>query len=371
MAVSVFDLFKIGIGPSQLAHGGPDARRAHVRRAPRARGPAGAHGARAGRAVRLARRHRQGPRQRQGRAAGPGRPRARHGRRRRRCRACSTPSARSTACTARRHARDRVRRGGRPRHAPPRDPALPRQRHALHRVRRRRRRARRTASTTRSAAASWSATRWRPTARRQKAIAPDTTVLPYPFHSGDELLRADAREHGISIAELMRRNERHWRTDDEIDAGLMKIWQRDAGLRARAAAAPRASCPAASRSSAAPPQLYRDADRQPRGRAARPAAGDGLGQPLRAGRQRGERRRRPRRHRAHQRRRRHRARRAALLHALRAGRQRHAASSTSCSPPRRSASSTRRTRRSRGAEVGCQGEVGVACSMAAGAPRAP
>ena len=27
---------------------------------------------------------------------------------------------------------------------------------------------------------------------RQKAIAPDTTVLPLPFHSGDELLRADA-----------------------------------------------------------------------------------------------------------------------------------------------------------------------------------
>ena len=39
---------------------------------------------------------------------------------------------------------------------------------------------------------------------------------------------------------------------------------------------------------------------------------------------------------------------------------------TSCSPPARSASSTRRTPRSRGAEVGCQGEVGVACSMAAG-----
>ena len=23
----------------------------------------------------------------------------------------------------------------------------------------------------------------------------------------------------------MRRNERHWRTDDEVHAGLMKIWQ--------------------------------------------------------------------------------------------------------------------------------------------------
>jgi L-serine dehydratase len=58
---------------------------------------------------------------------------------------------------------------------------------------------------------------------RQKRIAPDTTVLPFPFHSGDELLALTRRE-GCSIAELMRRNERHWRRDDEIDAGLLKIW---------------------------------------------------------------------------------------------------------------------------------------------------
>ena len=59
---------------------------------------------------------------------------------------------------------------------------------------------------------------------RQKAIAPDATVLPVPFRSGEELL-ALAREHGCSIAELMRRNERHWRADAEIDAGLMRIWR--------------------------------------------------------------------------------------------------------------------------------------------------
>ena len=59
---------------------------------------------------------------------------------------------------------------------------------------------------------------------KQKTIAPDTTVLPYPFHSGDDLLKLTA-EHGISIAELMRRNERHWRSDEEVHAGLMKIWQ--------------------------------------------------------------------------------------------------------------------------------------------------
>jgi L-serine dehydratase len=58
---------------------------------------------------------------------------------------------------------------------------------------------------------------------KQKVVAPDTTVLPHPFRSGQDLLDLTAA-HGISIAELMRRNERHWRSDAEIDAGLLKIW---------------------------------------------------------------------------------------------------------------------------------------------------
>ncbi|RVT50473.1 L-serine ammonia-lyase [Rubrivivax albus] len=59
---------------------------------------------------------------------------------------------------------------------------------------------------------------------KQKVIAPDATVLPHPFRSGAELL-ALTQQHGCSIAALMRRNERHWRTDAEIDAGLLRIWQ--------------------------------------------------------------------------------------------------------------------------------------------------
>ena len=59
---------------------------------------------------------------------------------------------------------------------------------------------------------------------RQKVIAPDATVLPLPFLSGDALLVL-AREHGLSIAQIMRKNEQHWRTDAEIDAGLLRIWQ--------------------------------------------------------------------------------------------------------------------------------------------------
>lgn len=55
-------------------------------------------------------------------------------------------------------------------------------------------------------------------------IAPDTTLLPHAFRTGEELLRLCKREN-TSIAEIMRRNERHWRTDPEIDAGLLQIWR--------------------------------------------------------------------------------------------------------------------------------------------------
>ncbi|MES2950006.1 MAG: L-serine ammonia-lyase [Pseudomonadota bacterium] len=59
---------------------------------------------------------------------------------------------------------------------------------------------------------------------RQKVIAPDVTVLPLPFTSGDALLVL-AQQHGLSIAQIMRKNEQHWRTDAEIDSGLLRIWQ--------------------------------------------------------------------------------------------------------------------------------------------------
>jgi L-serine dehydratase len=54
-------------------------------------------------------------------------------------------------------------------------------------------------------------------------IVADTTELPYPFHSGDELL-ARSRDSGLSIAQLMYANEQVWRTPEQIDAGLDEIW---------------------------------------------------------------------------------------------------------------------------------------------------
>jgi L-serine dehydratase len=61
-------------------------------------------------------------------------------------------------------------------------------------------------------------------AQRQAEIAPGTEVLPLPFHSGEQLL-AQARTQGGSIAQVMRTNERHWRDDASIDAGLLAIWR--------------------------------------------------------------------------------------------------------------------------------------------------
>lgn len=52
----------------------------------------------------------------------------------------------------------------------------------------------------------------------------DDTVLTHPFRTGDELLRL-ARETGLSISSLMLENEKAWRTETEIREGLLEIWR--------------------------------------------------------------------------------------------------------------------------------------------------
>ena len=47
---------------------------------------------------------------------------------------------------------------------------------------------------------------------------------PYPFASGDELLRL-CQSHQMRISELMWANERSWRSDLEIRSGLLNIWR--------------------------------------------------------------------------------------------------------------------------------------------------
>ncbi len=47
---------------------------------------------------------------------------------------------------------------------------------------------------------------------------------PYPFTSGDDLLRL-CQQHGLSISQLMWANERTWRSGADIRAGLLVIWR--------------------------------------------------------------------------------------------------------------------------------------------------
>ena len=54
-------------------------------------------------------------------------------------------------------------------------------------------------------------------------IVADTTAVPHPFSSGDELL-ARARETGLSFAQMMFENEQCWRSADEIRDGLRELW---------------------------------------------------------------------------------------------------------------------------------------------------
>lgn len=54
-------------------------------------------------------------------------------------------------------------------------------------------------------------------------LIPDATVLKYLYKSGDELL-LQCKAHRLSIAQLMLANETRWRTEEEIRAGLLRIW---------------------------------------------------------------------------------------------------------------------------------------------------
>jgi L-serine dehydratase len=55
-------------------------------------------------------------------------------------------------------------------------------------------------------------------------IKADDTVQPYPFNSGVELC-AQSEAAGLSISELMLANEQAWRSEAEIRQGLLRIWQ--------------------------------------------------------------------------------------------------------------------------------------------------
>ncbi|WP_112266837.1 L-serine ammonia-lyase [Lentzea terrae] len=55
------------------------------------------------------------------------------------------------------------------------------------------------------------------------ALVEDQTPLPFPFSTGDELL-AHTRSSGLSISSLVLANELAWRSEEEVRSGLLAIW---------------------------------------------------------------------------------------------------------------------------------------------------
>ena len=55
-------------------------------------------------------------------------------------------------------------------------------------------------------------------------IVEDQTRLAFPFTTGARLLEL-CEEHGLSISQIMLKNEQAWRTETEIRAGLLHIWK--------------------------------------------------------------------------------------------------------------------------------------------------
>jgi len=57
-----------------------------------------------------------------------------------------------------------------------------------------------------------------------QAVLSEYQRVPYPFTSDDTLLSI-CRQQNLRISEVMWANERTWRSDDEIRAGLLNIWR--------------------------------------------------------------------------------------------------------------------------------------------------
>jgi len=55
-------------------------------------------------------------------------------------------------------------------------------------------------------------------------IVPDDTSLPYPFTTGDEIL-ALSEQHDKTIAQMMMANECVWRKEEDVRSELLNIWR--------------------------------------------------------------------------------------------------------------------------------------------------
>ncbi len=61
-------------------------------------------------------------------------------------------------------------------------------------------------------------------AKGDNPIKEDDTDIPYPFTSGAELLGL-CTQHDLSISDVMLKNEKCWRNESEIRSGLLNIWK--------------------------------------------------------------------------------------------------------------------------------------------------
>jgi L-serine dehydratase len=59
---------------------------------------------------------------------------------------------------------------------------------------------------------------------RAVAASPAQAAPPYPFESGANLL-ALCREHGLEMYELVMANERTWRSEAQVREGLLNLWR--------------------------------------------------------------------------------------------------------------------------------------------------
>ncbi len=129
----------------------------------------------------------------------------------------------------------------------------------------------------------------------------DHTVLPYDFSSAEELLLL-CKRHNLRVSELMLANERIWRSETDIREGLRRIWQAmrdcvDNGLRNEGI------LPGGLNVQRRAARLHRNLQEigKPNVIGSTLSAMEWV-QPVRPGGERGERRRRAHGHRAHQRR---------------------------------------------------------------------
>lgn len=60
-------------------------------------------------------------------------------------------------------------------------------------------------------------------AEMTKGTTEDKSILPYSFNSAAQLLML-CKTHNLSVSQLMMENEKTWRTEEEIKKGILHIW---------------------------------------------------------------------------------------------------------------------------------------------------